>query len=97
MWRCLGGWEETQPGQVTPTDQRDIPDHMTSGSVNKAGEEGRDIWSDGVCIPNLLHVMGPYSPGDGTCLPVGSRESIPCFASLVCMAFAFPIKLYLNP
>ena len=34
-------WEGTQPGQLTRTDQRDIPDHMTSAQY-KAGrkEEG---------------------------------------------------------
>ncbi|XP_064295936.1 dymeclin-like isoform X2 [Phalacrocorax carbo] len=36
---CTRSWEGTQPGQLTPADQRDIPYHMTSCSVNKAGEE----------------------------------------------------------
>lgn len=39
----MGGWEEAHPGQVTPNDQSDIPDHLVSCSVNKAGrkkEEG---------------------------------------------------------
>ena len=25
----IKAWEGTQPGQLTPTDQRDTPDHMT--------------------------------------------------------------------
>lgn len=34
----MGGWEETQSGEVTSTDQTDIPDNTTSCPVNK--EEG---------------------------------------------------------
>ena len=33
-------WEGTQPGQPTPTDQRDIPHHMTLWSALKLGEWG---------------------------------------------------------
>ena len=43
----MGGWEETQPGQVTQTGHRYIPDHLTSCSVFQAGhkkEEGGDVW-----------------------------------------------------
>jgi len=29
-WGCMGGWEGTQPGQLTPSDQKDTADHMTS-------------------------------------------------------------------
>lgn len=39
-WRCLGGLEGTQPGQVTQTDPRDVPDHVTACSVWKLGAEG---------------------------------------------------------
>lgn len=40
-WRCLGGWaEETQLGQVIPSDQRVVPDHMTSYSY-EVGERRR--------------------------------------------------------
>lgn len=44
MWRCfllphwqssVGRWKETQPGQETPADQRDVPDHATPCSVDK--------------------------------------------------------------
>lgn len=35
----MRSWEETQPGQMIPSDQRDIPDHVTSCSVYKVGEE----------------------------------------------------------
>lgn len=36
-WECTRIWEGTQPGQWTPGDQRDFPDHMASPSVIKAG------------------------------------------------------------
>jgi len=29
-WGCTRGWEGTQPGQLTPTDQSDVPYHMMS-------------------------------------------------------------------
>lgn len=48
------------------------------------------------CLPkSMLHVMGPCSPED-TCLPMGSSETIPCFALLECLAFAFSVKLPLS-
>ena len=53
-WGCTRGWEGTQPGQLTPTDQRDIPDHVVSCSAYKAGgrrRRGVDVQSDGVCLP----------------------------------------------
>lgn len=31
-----------------------------------------------------------------TCLPMGSSEHVPCFALLLCMAFAFPIERSLS-
>lgn len=41
-WGCLGGWQETQPEQVTSNDQKNVPDHMTSRSVHKVrGREKR--------------------------------------------------------
>jgi len=47
----LGG---DMAGTGDPTDQRDIPCHMTSRSAYKAGgrrRKGGDIQSDGVCLP----------------------------------------------
>lgn len=35
-------WEVSQPGQVTPTDPRGIPDHMESCSAQEAGEKRRE-------------------------------------------------------
>jgi len=35
-WGYTRGWEGTRPGELTPTDQRDIPCHMASCSACKA-------------------------------------------------------------
>ena len=40
-WGGTRSWEGTQPGQLTPTDPRDSPDHMTSRSAYKAGGRRR--------------------------------------------------------
>lgn len=45
----------------------------------------------------LNPVSSAWSPGDGWTLPaMGSGELTPCFALLVCVAFASPIKLSLS-
>ena len=41
-WGCTRNWEGTQSGQLSPTDQRDIPYHMTSCSAYKAGGKRRN-------------------------------------------------------
>lgn len=38
-WGCMGYWRETHPGQGTQTDQRGIPDHMTSCLAYKHGRK----------------------------------------------------------
>ena len=53
-WGCTRSWEGTQLGQLTPTDQRDVPHHMASHSAYRAGGRRRKwghIQSDGVCLP----------------------------------------------
>ena len=40
-WGCTRSWEGTQLGQLTPTDPRDIPDHMMSCLAYKAGGRRR--------------------------------------------------------
>ena len=53
-WGCTRSWEGTQLGQLTPTDQRDIPYHMTSWSAYKAGGRRRKGGTFGVmafCLP----------------------------------------------
>ena len=99
-WGCTS-WEGTQLGQLTPTDQRDIPYHMMSCSAYKAGEEeGRGGYSEWCCLSSQVSVTR-----DGAllswrwlnaCLPMGSSERIPCFVSLACTAFALPIRLSLS-
>lgn len=65
----MGGWEDTQPGQVIQTDQRDVAHRTASCSVYKADEEEGEsgaVCSGGVCLPKpQLHVMGCCCPGDG--------------------------------
>lgn len=48
-------------GQLTPTDQRDIPGHMASCSTYKPeGRRGKggNVWSNGISLPKSpLHMM----------------------------------------
>ena len=44
-WGGTSSWEGTQPGQLTPTDPRHIPDHMTSCSAYRAGGRRRKRWT----------------------------------------------------
>jgi len=67
----------------------------------KLGEEGRKGGHS-----ELWHLSSQVTVScDGTLLswrwlntylPMGSRERIPCFALLMCMAFVLPIKLSLS-
>ena len=63
------GREGTQLGQLTATDQRCTPCHMTSCSAIKAGEEEgseEHVCSDGVYLPkSLSHMIKPCFPGGG--------------------------------
>lgn len=91
-WGCVGGWEETQPAQVTQTDHGIMLNVWQSGERE---EEGMNVWSDDVCIPkSLLWVMGPWSPRHGQALacPWQVLNSFLVFL-LVCSAFAFSLKL----
>ena len=40
-WGSTRSWEGTQPGQLAPTDQRDIPHHTASCSAITPGERRR--------------------------------------------------------
>ena len=101
-WGCTRSWEGTQPGQLTPTDQRDIPHHMTYCAQHvkleeEEGKGGRLEWwrlSSQVTVTRdgALLSWGRLN----TCLLMGSGEWIPCFALLACTAFALPIKLSLS-
>lgn len=106
QWRSLGtwGWEKTQLWWVTPTDQRDIPDLMTSYSVYKVWEEKGDrenAWNDAVSLSkSLLHMMGPRFPGDGW-TPACPWEAVNWFLVLLCLCkwllFSLFNSFYLNP
>lgn len=63
---CAESWKETQAGQLSQTDQRDIPYHMASFQYIKLREEGGsvDVQRDGVCfLKSKFHVMEPCFPG----------------------------------
>lgn len=70
------GCQAAGRGQLTQTEERDVPYHTASWTAIKARgmkEEGMDFQRDGVCLPKkLLHVMSPaflevaeHLPGDG--------------------------------
>lgn len=55
-------WEGTQPGWVTPTIQRDIPDHMSCSTINAEGKKEQDPHGYGVSLPKqVLHILRPRS------------------------------------
>jgi len=100
-WGWAKGWEGAQQGQLTPTDHRDTPCHRTSCSAMTAG--GR--WRKGGCSERWHLFSQVTITHDGallswrwlnTCLPMGSKEWIPCCALLAGMAFALPINLPLS-
>lgn len=69
-WGCIRNWEEKQPGQLTSSDQRHIPDLITLCLVYKPGQRakkwGGDIWGDGVYLPKSpLPRMRPSLRGGG--------------------------------
>jgi len=71
-WGCIRSWEGTQPGQLTPADQRDVPYRRMSCSAYKAEgrrRKGRTLSVmafDGICLPKQpLRLMEPCFPGDG--------------------------------
>lgn len=61
--------EEIQPGQLTPTDQRDVPDYVGSRSVHKANGLQRkkdNLESNCVCLPKAsLHMKESFLFEDG--------------------------------
>lgn len=92
--RCTESWEETQPGQLIPTDPRDVSDHIASCLACKVRKRRKK----GGCL-EWWHLS---SQGSVTllprawlsaCLPMGNGERIPCSALLEHMAFAFPTEL----
>jgi len=83
-------------GQLTPTDQRDIPYHVTPCSAIKEGrkkEDGEDVRSDVLCLPKQpLHVMGPAFLEMAKHLPADGKERtnyLFCFAYMRSVCFAY--------
>jgi len=70
-------WEGTQLGQLTPTDQKDIPYHMTSCSSCKAGRRRRKEGTFGVMMfvfpSNCYAWWGPAFLGVAECLPANGK------------------------
>lgn len=97
---CTRIWEATEPGQMTPSDLRDIPSHMTSCSAHRAGGQRRKagkIWRDGVCFPKPpLHVMEPGCSGNGWTLPALGKWWRNSLLGLCLFGFALPITPYLS-
>ena len=96
-WGCTRSWEGTQPGQLTPTAQRDIPYHRTPCSAYKAGGRRRKGGTLGVmafCLPKqLLHAMEPCFPRGGW-TPACRWEAANEFLALLCLCAQ--LLLYLN-
>lgn len=107
-WGHTRSCEGTQLGLLTPNDPEDIPYHMLSCLVYKAGArrngEHLDWWhlsSPGNeyiwWSPAFQEMADPWKQESGEAF--GSWEvgnEFLFFASLVCTAFALPIKLFLS-
>ena len=91
-------WDGTQTGQLTPTDQRDIPYHMTLCSAYKArGKRRKGVRSEWWRLSSQAAIMHDEAllswKGLNICLPMESSAWILYFALLVRTAFALSIKL----
>lgn len=67
VWGWTRIWKGTHLRQLTPSDQRDIPDHMASGSAYKSEEERREDVQNTVVflLKTPLNGMEPFFSGDG--------------------------------
>ena len=95
-WRCTRSREGTQPGQLTPSDQRDIPYYMASCSAYKAGGRRRTgrlfglmefVFSSNYYAwwsPAFLE-MAEHLPADGKWW----RNSLFCFACMRSFCFIY--------
>lgn len=96
-WGCTTPWEGTEPGQVTPAEQRDVPDHLPSCSAHRAGGKKRK----GGCLErwHLCPQVTTKHNGALLCwtpaLFMGSGEKIPWLALPVCAALLLPVTLSL--
>ena len=100
-WGYTISWEATQPGQLTPTDQRDIPCHMMSCSACKA-ERRKRKWGtfevNAFVFPSNHYMW--WSPAFLVMAEQLSADGKQWINSLFCFAcmcgFALAIKLSLS-
>lgn len=96
-WRWAWGWEGTQPGHLTRTGSMDIPCYMASYSAAKWEEkEERGTFMVIVFVfwSNCYTFTEALLPGTGwTSACWWVMNKFPLFALLLCMAFAFLVKL----
>lgn len=91
------GGEAARAGD--PNWPKGVPDNLTSCSVDKAERKKKESrghleWWHLCSQVNISHNEAlPSWRWLNTCLPMWSRELIPCSVLLTCMTFAFPIKL----
>ena len=93
QWECTRGWEGAQLGQLTSTNQRNIPHHMALCSAMKAGGKRMKVGHSELC--HFSSQVNFMSDGDllswkwlNTCLPMRSSNGIPYFALLAHAAFS---------
>lgn len=97
---CTRSWERAGTGQLTSTEQRDIPHPMMSCSeIKLSGKEENDT------LKEFQHVSSQVIiTRDGalfswrwpdSCQPTGNSGLIPYFALLLYAAFALPVKFFL--
>lgn len=73
VWVCTRSWERTQPGQLTPSDLKDISFHMTScSSINIGGK--KEEWGHLELWYLSLHMMEPCFPGVAKYLSADAKQ-----------------------
>lgn len=97
-WRWARDWQRAQPGHLTWTRSRDFPYCMASYSaIKRRGERRREghswlwyLFSEAIAIC----VLRPCFPGTGwTSACWWVMNKFPLFSLLLCVAFAFLVKL----
>lgn len=86
-WRCKRNWEETEPGQLTQTNQRDAPYLCVVVHSNKNGVN-EDIGTDGIYFSKRsLDVISPACLAVMKILPANGKQQV---NSLLCLhSFCF--------
>lgn len=93
-WECAGICQGTQLVQMTPSDQRDIPDHMMSFSAIKNGRRRGHLalW----CFSSQVTIVNDEAQLSwkclNTCLPMGNSKSIPYFSLYLFQPWSFSLS-----